>query len=232
MATTVNLQQAYATWHKAPEREAQMGAAHAPYWRRFIDLVPETELSDKDVLDFGCNQGGFLRLLYALRPFRHGVGIDIAHQSIEVAKSLRGTMPIDYQVATDLGPWAGVIDVAFSYEVIYLLPDLARHATELRRVLRDGGVYYAVTGGHTDCHLWPLWRTVIAETSNAPVQDRAPEDYVDAFAAKGFSVSVKKFGFDGFVPIVSGSPYYPKVVDALIYPADDKLLFRFAKPRK
>jgi SAM-dependent methyltransferase len=198
----------------------------------FIGLVPETDLSDKDVLDFGCNQGGFLRLLHALRPFRHGVGVDIAQESVAAAQSLRGNLPIDYCVASDLQPWAGKIDIAFSYEAIYLLPDLADHATEVYRALRDGGVYYAATGCHTDSHLWPLWRSVIADTSNAPVQDYAPEDYRDAFAAQGFSVSVRKFGFDGFVPVAAGSPYYPKIVDALIYAADDRLLFRFVKPRK
>jgi len=124
------------------------------------------------------------------------------------------------------------IDIAFSYEVIYLLPDLARHAAELYRVLRDGGVYYAVTGCHTHCHLWPLWRTVLADTSNAPVQDYAPEDFLEAFISQGFSVSVRKFGFNEFVPVTSGSRYYPKIIDAVVYPADDKLVFRVAKPQR
>jgi hypothetical protein len=71
---------------------------------------------------------------------------------------------------------------------------------------------------------------VIAQTSNAPVQDYAPEDYLDEFAAQGFTVSVKKFGFDDFVPIPPGSRYYPKIIDALVYSADDKLVFRAVKP--
>ena len=204
----------YGTWHRDPEREAQMGSGHLPYWRHFITTLPETDLTGKSVLDFGCNQGGFLRLLHEMRPFGRGIGIDIAQESIGVARSLKGTMPIDYEVAPDLSPWAGAIDLAFSYEVVYLLPDLADHARQMDMVLREGGVYYAVTGCHTDCHLWPRWRTVLAETSNAPVQEYAPEDYVDAFASQGFSVSVKKFGFDGFVPAPKDSPYYPKFLDA------------------
>jgi SAM-dependent methyltransferase len=222
----------YATWHREPGRDAQMGPAHAPLWRHFIARVPESDLSAKSVLDFGCNQGGFLRLLHAWRPFRRGLGIDIARESVEVARSHKGTLPIDYEVATDLAPWAGSIDVAFSFEAIYLLPDLADHAAQISLVLREGGAYYAVTGCHTDSHLWLLWRNIIAETSNAPVQDYAPEDYVNAFAAQGFSVSVKKFGYDDFVPLGNGSRYYPKVMDAIIYPAEDKLLFRMVKPGK
>jgi 2-polyprenyl-3-methyl-5-hydroxy-6-metoxy-1,4-benzoquinol methylase len=66
-----------------------MGAGHSRYWRHFISSVPEIDLSEKSVLDFGCNQGGFLRLLHAMRPFRRGLGIYIASNSIAVAKSLR-----------------------------------------------------------------------------------------------------------------------------------------------
>ena len=50
-------------------------AGHAPIWRHLIGLVPENELSGVKVLDFGCNQGGFLRLLYQLRPFQQGLAL-------------------------------------------------------------------------------------------------------------------------------------------------------------
>ena len=68
----------YATWHSDRAREFAMEEGHRPLWRHFIEAVPETDLSTRDVLDFGCNRGGFLRLLYALRPFRRGLGVDIA----------------------------------------------------------------------------------------------------------------------------------------------------------
>jgi len=41
-----------------------MGAAHAPIWRRMVDVSVPHDLSASTVLDYGCNQGGFLRLLY------------------------------------------------------------------------------------------------------------------------------------------------------------------------
>ena len=220
---------AYGTWHADPDREAAMEAAHRPLWRHFIQSIPETDLSTRAILDFGCNRGGFLRLLHALRPFHHGLGIDIARDSIAAARTLAGTMPLDFEVATDLSPWREQFDLAFSYEVIYLLPDLAAHAAQIRQVLRDGGVYYAVTGCHTHCPLWPAWRTLIGGTTNAPVQDRAPEEYADAFAQAGFDVSVRKFGFDGFVPAHKDRRYYPRLTDALDYPAEHKLLFRLEK---
>src|SRR5271170_8066127 len=60
----------YQTWHTDSAREAAMEEGHRPLWCHFIQAVPETDLSTREVLDFGCNRGGFLRLLYALRPFR------------------------------------------------------------------------------------------------------------------------------------------------------------------
>jgi hypothetical protein len=113
--------------------------------------------------------------------------------------------------------------------VIYLLQDLAKHAAEMRRVLRPGASYYAVTGCHTLCPLWPQWRAFLAETTSTPIIDRAPEDFAAAFAAADFEVSVCRFGYDGFVPAGKPSRYYPLLTDSIDYAADDKLLFRFAR---
>ncbi len=219
----------YATWHSDAAREPQMEEAHRPYWRHFIATIPETDLSTRTVLDFGCNRGGFLRLLHALKPFRRGLGVDIARDSVAAANTLRGTAPVRYEVATGLDAWQGQFDIAFSYEVIYLLPDLAAHAAQMHAALKPGGVYYAVTGCHTHCPLWPDWRIRIAGLSNAPVQDRAPDDYASAFIAAGFEVSVRRFGYDGFVS-AAPSGYYPHIADAIRYAADDKLMFRIVRP--
>ncbi|WP_244598634.1 class I SAM-dependent methyltransferase [Rhizobium tubonense] len=206
-----------------------MAESHSPYWRHFIETIPERDFSSKTVLDFGCNRGGFLRLLHALRPFRRGVGIDIASESIAAADAAKGGMPVQFHVTTDLSPWADSFDVAFSYEVVYLLPELKQHANQMYGVMRNGGVYYAVTGCHTEMPLWPKFRELIGGNSNAPVQDYSPQDYIDAFVAAGFEVSVKRFGFNGFVQASKDRKYYPSILDALAYPAEYKLLFRLEK---
>jgi SAM-dependent methyltransferase len=219
----------YRTWHADAEREAAMENGHRPFWRHFIGLITETDLSTHRVLDFGCNRGGFLRLLYDLRPFQQGLGIDIAQDSIAAARGLSGLAPVEYEVASDLSAWLDCFDIAFSYEVIYLLPDIAAHAAGMYAALRDSGVYYAVTGCHTDSPIWPEFRGTIAQTTNAPVQDRAPDDYAAAFAKAGFQVSVRRFGYDGFIPAPKDRSYYPKLMDAVDYAAEYKLLFRFVK---
>ena len=49
-----------------------------------------------------------------------------------------------------------------------------------------------------------------------------------AFAAAGFAVSARRFGYSDFIPVTE-SPYYPRLTDALDYPADHKILFRMEK---
>jgi hypothetical protein len=70
---------------------------------------------------------------------------------------------------------------------------------------------------------------VIGETTNAPVQDRSPDDYAATFAAAGFDVSVRRFGYHGFVPVPKDRRYYTKLTEALDYAAHDKLMFRLVK---
>jgi SAM-dependent methyltransferase len=219
----------YSTWHADTAREPAMEESHRPLWRHFINTIPETDLSTRHVLDFGCNRGGFLRLLNVLKPFHRGLGVDIAQDSVAAAKTLVGTAPVDYAVATDLSPWAGCFDIAFSYEVIYLLPDITAHAAAIHSTLRSGGVYYAVTGCHTANPLWPAWRQLIGGTTNAPVQDRSPDDYAAAFTTAGFEVSVRRFGYDDFIPANKSRQYYPTLNDAIDYPSVHKLLFRMVK---
>ena len=59
-----------ATWNRNPADEEAMGAAHAPIWRRMVDVSVPHDISTSTVLDYGCNQGGFLRLLYDSHSFQ------------------------------------------------------------------------------------------------------------------------------------------------------------------
>ena len=206
-----------------------MEEGHRPLWRHFIESILETDLSTREVLDFGCNRGGFLRLLHALKPYRRALGVDIARKSIAAAQALAGTTPVEYVIATDLSHWANRFDPAFSYEVVYLLPDIEVHASAMHRILQAASVYYAVTGCHTDSPLWPSWREVIGSTTNAPVQDRSPDACANALSKAGFDVAVRRFGYDGFVPAPKDRLYYPTLLDAVDYAARDKLMFRLVK---
>jgi hypothetical protein len=70
---------------------------------------------------------------------------------------------------------------------------------------------------------------VIGDTTNAPVQDRSPDDYSSAFSAAGFKVFVRRFGYNDFLAAPADRSYYPSLVDAIDYQAKHKLLFRLVK---
>lgn len=223
------MEQTYPTWHLSASNEAAMEDIHTPYWRHFINAVPEQDLSGSTLLDFGCNRGGFLRLLHKMRPFTRAIGIDIASASISDANDLAGEYPVSYFVGSDPTQLDTSFDLAFSYEVIYLLQDLSEHARQMKAALRENGVYYAVTGCHTESPLWNRRRDVIATRSNTRVPSYSPDDYINAFADCGFKVTLRRFGFTDFAPPPADRKFHPGIMDALTYNAEEKILFRFAK---
>jgi SAM-dependent methyltransferase len=217
------------TWNRNPADEEAMGAAHAPIWRRMIDVAVSGDLMAASVLDYGCNQGGFLRMLYDRAPFRSAVGIDIAKESVARANLLKGQRPIEYKVSDSAASLGQTFDLAFSHEVVYLLPDLKAHADDMKVAIRPGGAYIAAIGCHMESASWPRWRKVIAETSSIPLYDHSLEDVAKAFTGAGFNVSVRPLALDAFMPVTVGSPYFPKITDQLRYYSDDKVLFRFVR---
>ena len=217
------------TWYIDPDAEDKMADGHAPIWRHLIDVIVEKDLTAKSVLDFGCNQGGLLRHLYAIRPFHKALGVDIADTSVAKAEALKGNLPIQHQATSSLTGWADQFDVAISHEVIYLVPDIDAHAADIWQALKRGGVYYAVTGCHTDNPLWPKWRELVAKRTNTIVQDRSITDYGRAFEKAGFGVSARKLEFNGFIPFVADG-WTPNFADALEYYTQTKIVFRLVKP--
>jgi len=218
------------TWTTSQKEEDAMFEGHIQLWRCMVDNIQEKNLQAKTVLDFGCNQGGFLRMLYNLNPFKKALGVDIAAASAAKADALNPGLPITYGTPDLLDGLEGLFDVAFSHEVIYLIQDLDAHAKLMKRVLKDTGVYYAATGCHTENPLWPKWHKYISEYSNIPVPNYSLNDYAKAFQDNGFSVEAKSFRYDGFIRFTEDDKgYYANIMDKLNYYNQDKILFRFTK---
>jgi SAM-dependent methyltransferase len=194
-----------------------------------IDVSVPHDLHDSTILDYGCNQGGFLRMMYDRNPFRAAVGIDIARESVARADLLKGHRPIEYKVGDKAAALGRTFDFAFSHEVLYLLPDLAQHAVDMKAALRPGGAYVAAMGCHTDSATWTHWRKLISETSSIPIYDHSLEEVARIFSAAGFTVGVRPLALDAFMPVTVGSPYFPKITDQLRYYNTDKVLFRFVR---
>ena len=218
------------TWTTSQEEEDRMFKGHFHHWRTMIEKIEERDLKNKRVLDFGCNQGGFLRMLYNNLPFDRALGVDIAEESFEKANRLNPGLPISYQHADTLNGLEKEFDVAFSHEVIYLLQDLDAHAKTIGRVLKDNGVYYAATGCHTENPAWPQWHKAITDYSHIPVPNYSLDDYAAAFAKNGFRVEAQQFKSQGFIVTEPDDKvYYPRIIDKLNYYSQYKILFRFSK---
>lgn len=65
-------------------------------------------------------------------PSSRRVGIDIARESVARADLLKGYRPIEYKVGGGAAALGRTFDFAFSHEVLYLLPDLAAHAADIK----------------------------------------------------------------------------------------------------
>lgn len=212
------------------EEDVEMSAGHEPLWQTMIDHMLEDSLADKTVLDFGCNIGGLLRLLYDRKPYKLGVGVDVAEQTIKMARARKGSYPITFEATGTLENYANQIDVALNHEVLYLLPNLFNHATDMYRALKPGGVYYVSTGANADHPLWSRWRDLFQRETQQNAYDYTLNDYANAFAWAGFELSAQKFRYSGFVKLRNDRRLFPTVMDALNYYNDYKVLWRLTKP--
>jgi SAM-dependent methyltransferase len=157
-----------------------MEEGHRPLWRHFIETIPETNLSTRQILDFGCNRGGFLRLLHSPKPFRQALGVDIAQDSITAARNLAGSAPIEYEVASDLTGWPGRFDIAASVGLA-LLGYSQNSALILRDVLETVFLIDYFAGDRTPIERWRFAEKKARMKDFGPVKVREALDARDGF---------------------------------------------------
>ncbi|MGB4101867.1 MAG: class I SAM-dependent methyltransferase [Alphaproteobacteria bacterium] len=217
------------TWWRDAAEEDGMQEDHAYLWRHFIAAVPEQDFSSQTVLDYGCNQGGFLRELFRCRPFKQACGVDIALSSLNNARRESAGLPVTFMTPEALKQNQQRYDTAFSHEVLYLLPSLAAHAADMAQWLAPGGTYYAAIGCHTGNPLWGTWRELITRTTNLPVHDYALDDYAQAFWRAGFRVEMRLFQLHDFILIKPENLFFPTAQDSLNYHATVKTIIKISK---
>jgi SAM-dependent methyltransferase len=116
--------------------------------RRFVldpaHLEQIGDISGKRVLDAGCGEGRFARMLSERGA--KVTAIDFSPRMIEIATGIEKKSPlgIDYMVA-DMTDLSRFTDSSFDNAVAYLsiidVPDYERALTEIARVLRPGGTF-------------------------------------------------------------------------------------------
>ena len=223
----------YKSWTPTVQDDVAMGDAHYVSWQALIDNITDTDLSGKNVLDYGCNQGHFLRHLYEQFPFASALGIDPASETIEKAQSLVTDQPITYKVsgnASDAPKLSGhQFDIAFSHEVVYLLPDLNVHAQEMKEALKPGGSYYIALGAHADNPLWPRWKKLVSEFSPVEPQSYTTDDICSAFMDEGYNVFAQRIPARGFLKYGKKSSYYETFYEKMSFYLEDFILCKMVK---
>ena len=214
-------------WQDATADEA-MQEEHGFVWRAMLDTV-DVDLAGKRVLDAGCNQGGFMRLLADRCAIGEGFGYDPASGAIEDARRLAGARPLTFEVSDTVPDgWDG-FDAAFSHEVLYLLHDLPAHARAIFAALAPGGAYYAVIGVHAGSPLMVRWHRDNAEALNLPPLNDI-DDVITVFEGAGFEAAAARLAVR-FVPAAGHHGHdRGRLLDWLDYYYDQKLLLRFTRP--
>lgn len=220
----------YDAWVKDTAGENEMEERHRPGWKAVVDAMKEQQLTKVTVLDFGCNQGGFLRYLYERKPFKTATGIDLGAKSIAVAEERRGRLPLRYAVTGSPEKLGERFDIAFSLSVLYLIGDLAEHAAKIKLSLNPGGVYYAT---YTDYHDNPsaaYFLQTISQDSVLKPNLHTLDTIAGAFFAEGFQVSIKKMIPGDFVELLPQHRYILNNEDYIKAKYESTYLFRFSLP--
>lgn len=115
----------------------------------------------RSVLDVGCGTGVFAARLAAQLPPCRVLAVDQSQQMAKVTAA-RGIAAHRGDVL-HLAFADGVLDVVTALWMLYHVADLDRGLREIRRVLRPGGLFVAVTNG--DAHLAGL----LTEAGGSPI---------------------------------------------------------------
>jgi SAM-dependent methyltransferase len=217
-------------WQDASEGEQLMEDMHLRFWQKVLSMVIEEDLSNSSVLDFGCNQGGFLRFLYGQRSFKNAIGVDLARQSVEVANKRKGSLPIHYEVTTTPEKFANHFDLAFSISVIYLIPDLKEHAWKIKQVLKPGGVYYATYTDYNGNPSLPAMKKKIDQNGAVPMILHDLDDIAEVLFQEGFTVGIRRLIPDCFIELFSKDRFFQKISHRMQYEYEQAYIFRFVAP--
>lgn len=219
-------------WQDASQGEQLMEEMHLCFWHKILDMVTEKDLSSYSVLDVGCNQGGFLRYLYGQRPFKNGIGVDLARQSVEVANQRKGSLPVYYEATTTPEKFENHFDLAFSMSVIYLISDLKEHAWKIKKALKPGGVYYATYTDYNGNPSLPEMKKKIDQKGAVPMILHDLDDIANAFFQEGFTVGIRRLMPDSFIELAQTDRFFQRISHRMLYEYEQAYIFRFVAPKE
>lgn len=213
-------------WQKGHETDDDMANDHQEPWERTIQLLEVDDIKGKTILDVGCNQGGFLRVLYDQIPFKKGVGIDLARLSLEKADTLKGNRPLTYFHTHRPQDTGHIFDTAISTSVLYLIEDIPQHARDLKSVLKPNGVYYATFADLTHNPSQQYNDDMIHRYGATPSQNHSLKHIVDNFIEEGFEVAVMKEPVPNVIDLTYYNNFYLSPNDYLQTLFNDSFLIK------
>lgn len=158
---------------------------------------------DAWVLDIGCGSGWASRVIAEKASLGRVVGIDISDEMVQLARNSSAAFSnVDFKVATaeSLPFKDNAFTQAFSMESIYYYSNMLAALREIRRVVKNGGLFVTVIDlylENTPSHRWieelkvpvhlfgiPEYRRMLEETGYVNVRDErlydqrpVPADY-------------------------------------------------------
>ncbi|EHI69508.1 class I SAM-dependent methyltransferase [Streptococcus ictaluri] len=179
----------YKNWWNGDGGDQGMEDSHQTAWKHVITLLDSNDIKNRNVLDFGCNQGGFLRVLYDNVPFKKGAGIAIAINAIATAQERVGDYPIIYKVSGTPNIFDYKFDTVISTSVLYLIEDLEEHISLISDCLSPNGVYYASFADQSQNPSLDYMKEQIDQYGSTRMQVKTLTEVVDTFLSHGFSVN-------------------------------------------
>lgn len=181
-----NVRDVFEDWAERGRAEG-MAESHTPFVRPVFERLPLPP--DGAYLDIGCGNGYTVRWAAEAAPEGRAVGIDVSPRMIDRARELSAGIPnaefhrASFPDGHPLEP--GSFDVIYSMEVFYYLPDLDAGLTEVRGLLRPGGVFACQVDYYEEneaSHSWP-------EDMGVEMRLLGEADWREAFERAGLEVT-------------------------------------------
>ncbi len=108
------------------------------------ELGPSNGQPERRILDMGCGTGGMLE---PLRRFGEVEGVDASESAVRLCHE-RGEMAVTHLTSAELPFPDDSFDVLTALDVIEHISDDVAAVSEVRRVLRPGGIFLATVPAH------------------------------------------------------------------------------------
>lgn len=220
----------YKNWTKGgTQAEQDMEDGHIKEWHNTINHLLSDDLKDYSILDFGCNQGAFLRYLHEKYPFKKATGIDLSVGAIEVATSRKGNLPIDYYVAEEFKDKNEKFDVVISNSVVFFIPDLQQHAQEIKEFLNEKGVYYFTYCDFIKSQNVAALKERINNWAETPLIIHSLDEISKIFSEEGFEVEIRRIQPKDFITLKYDDEWNRNAEDRLELYYKNRYIFRMIK---